>query len=423
MSSACVAEPIGLPSSRRFLQDSAAEPDSGADHLGAHLHRLRWLRGFSLRRVEALASELGGTIDNSRLSRVEKGRESPTLRILICLGRIYQVPVQYFSEIADVEPFDPSGDAAESYDGLMESGLELYRISRPRRALRDFACARNIAQESDGVAPAGERTIRAGLWVARTLRFMGRLTAAEYELRWLLRRVRGADPHIRVAYLRELSSILKDSGNVHTASLLAREALQLAERQGEHLSRYCLHNNLGNLLLDTGSPADCIRHYSRAIALAPRLDVSAEVRLNVHANLGLCLTSLGRVDDSIRRFRRLAAAAEKHDCPRLNARCFLHLGEALMRRDDARRAAEYLDRAAHLAGEDHKDILFCARFHQWTLARRTGNPVRERLCFGRLRRLRPFQKWWFPEVEAFDHHLRMNPERADCSRGDGPVQA
>ena len=51
-----------------------AQPkNKGSNRLGAYLHKLRSGYGYSLRRVEERAKAEGGEIDNSQLSRYEKG--------------------------------------------------------------------------------------------------------------------------------------------------------------------------------------------------------------------------------------------------------------------------------------------------------------------------------------------------------------
>src|SRR5262245_66308430 len=61
-------------------QASAEANLKGSVRLGNYLRRLRSGYGYSLRRVEERARAEGGEIDNSRLSRYEKGISYPPFR-------------------------------------------------------------------------------------------------------------------------------------------------------------------------------------------------------------------------------------------------------------------------------------------------------------------------------------------------------
>src|SRR5512142_931153 len=82
------------------------EEQRGSARLGTYLKRLRTGYGFSLRRVEIRARAEGGEIDNSQLSRYERGRCYPSFDKLCILANIFNVSVQNFSDVLEMEKYD-----------------------------------------------------------------------------------------------------------------------------------------------------------------------------------------------------------------------------------------------------------------------------------------------------------------------------
>ena len=83
----------------------------GSQRLGHYLRRLRTGYGLSLRRVEDKARAEGGEIDNSQLSRYERGICYPSFDKLCLLANIFNVSIQNFSDLLElerVEPFEPA---------------------------------------------------------------------------------------------------------------------------------------------------------------------------------------------------------------------------------------------------------------------------------------------------------------------------
>ena len=68
------------------------EAASESTRLGTYLRRLREGYGYTLRKVEERATALGEAIDNSQLSRFEKGKAVPSFDKLRALGRVFNVP-------------------------------------------------------------------------------------------------------------------------------------------------------------------------------------------------------------------------------------------------------------------------------------------------------------------------------------------
>src|SRR6266705_1319223 len=116
----------GATQRRRRGNSEMAQELRGSTRLGNYLRRLRIGYGLSLRRVEDKAKTGGGEIDNSQLSRYERGKCYPSFDKLCLLANIFNVPIQNFSDVLDlekVEPYEPAISAP--YDDIKtEAGRE-----------------------------------------------------------------------------------------------------------------------------------------------------------------------------------------------------------------------------------------------------------------------------------------------------------
>src|SRR5712691_5271598 len=100
----------------------------GSVKLGSYLKRLRTGYGYSLRKVEEKARQRGGDIDNSQLSRYEKGVCYPSFDKLRILAHIFNVSIQSFSDVVDLEKFEDLKPAEGEPNQLLEQGHEEYRL-------------------------------------------------------------------------------------------------------------------------------------------------------------------------------------------------------------------------------------------------------------------------------------------------------
>jgi len=156
----------------------------GSTRLGNYLRRLRVGYGLSLRRVEDKAKTGGGEIDNSQLSRYERGKCYPSFDKLCLLANIFNVPIQNFSDVLDlekVEPYEPATSA--TYDDMKaEAGREWDQGSYARAySIYETALAR--LEDGHGTELDQETLARARFNLARTLLRMGKVSLAETELR------------------------------------------------------------------------------------------------------------------------------------------------------------------------------------------------------------------------------------------------
>ena len=94
----------------------------GSVKLGTYLKQLRVGYGYSLRRVEEKARMVGGEIDNSQLSRYEKGRCYPSFDKLRVLASIFNVSIQSFSDIVDLEEYESLRPDTDIFDDLIRVG-------------------------------------------------------------------------------------------------------------------------------------------------------------------------------------------------------------------------------------------------------------------------------------------------------------
>ena len=97
---------------------------SSTTRLGTYLRRLREGYGYTLRKVEERAMAMGEAIDNSQLSRFEKGKAVPSFEKLRALARVFNVPVQNFSDVLDLEEYQHLKPRSAEYGELLKTGAE-----------------------------------------------------------------------------------------------------------------------------------------------------------------------------------------------------------------------------------------------------------------------------------------------------------
>src|SRR5262245_31524063 len=130
------------------------EESRGSERLGNYLKRLREGYGYTLRRVEERSSAIGEPIDNSQLSRFEKGKAYPSFDKLRVLARIFNVSVQNFSDIIDLEKFEAIRPADAPFDELVRAGWAAIDHGEYGRAYVTFEQAYESAIDGiDGHAP------------------------------------------------------------------------------------------------------------------------------------------------------------------------------------------------------------------------------------------------------------------------------
>ena len=131
---------------RATLSRSAGD-SAGSVRLGGYLRRLRQGYGYTLRKVEEQAVAQGEAIDNSQLSRFEKGKAVPSFEKLRALARVFNVPVQSFADVLDLEEFQHLKPNGEDYSQLIRDGFDLMAKGEPGPAFVTYERALELAQK------------------------------------------------------------------------------------------------------------------------------------------------------------------------------------------------------------------------------------------------------------------------------------
>lgn len=387
---------------------------SGASvRLGAYLRRLREGYGYSLRRVEERALALGEAIDNSQLSRFEKGKALPSFDKLRALARIFNVSVQNFSDVLDLEQYEPFKPQQGSYDDLMAAGHRLFHQGDHGRAFVTYERALEVVEERGG-AEAALQAAEARRHMALALWRLGKLSMTEQELRRILKDAPTLNGHTRLRALLLLGYVYREMGDLYLASVVARDCLDVAVELGDLEAQAGVLNTLGNIHHDQGDFARALDFYGRARAVLASLGGREEMAATLLTNMGGCLVALGRYQEGMARIREALAQAQQRGLRRVASLALTRLAEAYLQRGEQARGLSLLSESDALASrpeEAYHDILFLNAYHRWTLARREANPTKERLAFGRLRVLRSLIERKFPEVEAFDRAIEQSRRR------------
>jgi transcriptional regulator with XRE-family HTH domain len=386
--------------------------------LGQHLRRLREGYGYTLRKVEEKAYTLGEAIDNSQLSRFEKGKALPSFDKLRALARIFNVSVQNFSDVLDLEEFEPLKPVGRDYDELLAAGAQSFARGEHGRAFVAFERALEVVDEDEGDDPRrAERAAEARWRMAAALKALGKLTMCEHELREILKLRRETGPRIQVRTLLQLGSVYRELGDLYLAEVLVRESLGLAEEAADAGAQATALNTLGNIheTVDLVRALDC---YERAYSLLQSSGGAPDLALVVLTNLGGCLVKADRFADGMAKLQNAHARSREHGYRRIAALSATRMAEAHKQRGDFARASKELMESDALASDPagaYNDILFLNSFHRWVSARQDGNGTREKIAFGRLRHLRSLLERRFPEVDEFDRwvakHRRFDHEQ------------
>ena len=376
--------------------------------LGCYLRRLRQGYGYTLRKVEERATAIGEAIDNSQLSRFEKGKAIPSFDKLRALARVFNVSVQNFSDVLDLEEYQHLRPETTDRITLLKAGADLIERGEYGRAYVTYEKALEIAEALPASAETREMIAEARWRMAIALKKLGKLYMTERELREILKYRHDLSPRTRRRTLLQLSFLYRELGDLYLAAVLARESLDLAEEENDPAAQAGVLNSLGNIEFDENRLTEAENYYRRSLKLLEEMGGQHQMTAMVLTNVGGCLAAMGSYNDGIATLREAHCRAKEGGFRRVAALSLTRMAEAHRGKNDASQACEMLaasDTLASRAEDPYHDILFLNAYHRWDMARNEGNGTREKIAFGRLRHLRSLLQRHFPEVEAFDHHI------------------
>jgi len=379
--------------------------------LGSYLRRLREGYGYTLRKVEERATAIGEAIDNSQLSRFEKGKAIPSFDKLRALARVFNVPVQNFSDVLDLEEYQHLRPETTDQPSLLKAGAELVERGEYGRAFVTYEKALELA-ETLPVSPESKEMIAEARWrMAIALKKLGKLYMTERELREILKHREGLSPRTRRRALLQLSFLYRELGDLYLATVLARESLQLAKEEGDRSAQAGVLNSMGNIEFDEGRFDEAEKSYREAMTVLEEMGGYHQMRAMVLTNIGGCLAALGKFDDGVATLREAHCRAKEGGFRRVASLSLTRLAEAFRDHGDFSQARDMLaesDALASRAEDAYHDILFLNAYHRWEMARSEDHGTREKIAFGRLRHLRSLLQRRFPEVDAFDRHIEKS---------------
>lgn len=379
----------------------------GSAKLGSYLKKLRSGYGYSLRRVEERARAEGGEIDNSQLSRYEKGICYPSFDKLRILASVFNVSIQSFSDVVDLESYEDLKPEAGDPAGLLEDGIALLHAGDHGQAFAVFERSLELLATAPMDAARQEMIGRARVNQASALRRLGKLSLAEQELRQALRHANWLSPVLHSRALLALANIHGDLGDNFLSELEAQRAFEIASEHSLHQNAAMALHTLARVLYDQGQYVQAVERYREAAQLYAVCDDEFEA-IRVRINVGACYVAMGKTREGVRLLRASLNEARAGRYRRLEAYAWKSTGEAYFQNKDYIRARSCFRESDALAiynDEKHHDILFTNAYYEWQMARDEDNPTREKIAFGRLKALRSSLETRLPEVESFDEHV------------------
>ena len=366
--------------------------------------------GLSLRRVEDKAKSEGGEIDNSQLSRYERGKCYPSFDKLCVLANIFNVPIQNFSDVLDLERVEMFSPGQETrYDDLKTEAHREYQQGNFTRAYAIYETA--LARLEDGLEGEVPPDVlaRARFNMAWMLERMGKISLAESELRLILRRHREISAETTALVLLVLSDTHDERGDKFLALMDVEKCLALARQSGnKEYEGYALHR-MARIQFEQAEYAPALESFRQTRELLDGKVNPHDLTL-IRINMAFCQAMTGRTDRGVRELKEALQVASKNGFRRCSTYALLYLGQIHLLQDDARKARDYFEEAelmAHGGEERYVDILFQSAYHLWEMARAARNQVQEKVYFGRLKFLRSQLDRHFVEVDKFDQFIEQ----------------
>jgi tetratricopeptide (TPR) repeat protein len=402
------------------MGEAAAANLKGSQRLGSYLRRLRSGYGYSLRRVEERARAEGGEIDNSQLSRYEKGICYPSFDKLRVLASVFNVSIQSFSDVVELETYEAFKPAGNDPRAMLDDGTSALRRGDSGLAFACFERALELMlageEDEEGTAAPRDHELLGEIRVhhAMALARLGKLALAEQELRSALRGSEDLSSPLRIRAVVTLASIHAQQGDRFLSELEAGRGYEMAMAEAEQrLAVMALHIQ-AKALYEQGRYRDAIERFRETARLYDACGEPFEAT-RVRVNIGANYVALGKVREGMRQLRSALDEARAAGQRRLEALAWSHLGEAYQQTGDVPRARGCFRESDTLAGQGpdkHTDILFLNAFHEWKMADSEDNPTRAKIALGRLKVLRSTLERRFPEVEEFDRYVERRRAHA-----------
>lgn len=386
----------------------------GSQRLGRYLRQLRTGYGYSLRRVEERAKAEGGEIDNSQLSRYEKGICYPSFDKLRVLASVFNVSIQAFSDVVELEAFEDLKPDEGAPAELITLGDEALRQGNGGMAFAYYDRAMELLHEIPDAKKRHEQIGEVRVHQAIALSRLGKLSLAEQELRNALRQAEHLTPLLRSRAVLTLAGIHADRGERFLAELEAERAYELAKKESlDRLAAMALHT-MAHVLSEQGRYEEAVQRSRTAAELYAKCEEPYEA-IRVRINIGTYYVALGKTREGVRLIQGALQESRKGQHRRLEALAWSALGDAYFRADDLRRSRRCFRESDALAvfnNEKQSDILFFNSYYEWKMAGQEDNPTRAKIAFGRLKALRSSLERTFPEVEAFDEFVERGRAHA-----------
>lgn len=376
---------------------------TGSIYLGRYLHQLRAGYGYSLRRVEERARAAGGEIDGSQLARYEKGLTYPSFDKLRVLADVFNVSVQSFADVVDLEAFEPLKPPTGQPKALIARGAVAAKSGDYDRAFAHYDRALELLQKMPANSSRQDMMSGAKLGRACMLWRLGKLALAEHELMDALRSK--VNTSLQARAMLNLAILYSQEGVVSISEVIAARAQEIAGSESlDQVSAMGLHVQ-ADAVYKQGRYAESIRLFERAAKLYSQCGEVSE-GIKTRLGIGCCCLCLGKIRKGIGFIRACLEDAKTRGNKRLQAAAWSGLGDAFYQLNDRKRAADCFMESSCLVSREHGDLGFHNAFYEWKMALEDDEPTRKLIAFGRLKILRGGLDIRSTEVEAFDEFIK-----------------
>ena len=382
---------------------------SSKQKLGEYLKRLREGYGYTLRKVEEKTEKSGTQIDNSQLSRFEKGQTIPSFEKLKILADIFNISIQNFSDIIDLSSLDIYKPKSSNFRQLVQDGEAEYRLGNFGKAFAIFERAVEIAEARRG-SNGNEMLVESKMKMATALKALGRLNMCENELRTILRNNRDIPVKLRARVLMQLAYVNRELGDFYVAQMMAQECLKLLKGEEDREMEAAVLNTLGNIAYDEERFTEAVESYEKALSILEKLQGKDELKVRVMVNLGGSYVSSGSFARGFTLINNALNIARDRGFRRTAALALTRMGEAYMSKKQYNRARHCFRESDMLSDRQdgkYSDILFLNSYRVWELFKLEDNSVQEKIYFRRLKQLRSQVERRFPEICKFDNLIKM----------------